>query len=59
MAQYNANTSEFLNNSKTLFEINMLATESGQPVTNTNPLPVTLGSDNITSTGNVNIGTTD
>ena len=58
MAQYNANTSEFLNNSKTLFEINMLATESGQPVTNTNPLPVTLGSENITITGNVNVGTT-
>jgi hypothetical protein len=58
MAQYNANTSEFLNQAKTLFEVNMLATESGQPVTNTNPLPVTLGSNNITITGNVNVGTT-
>ena len=58
MAQYNANTSQFLNSSKTLFEVNMLATESGQPVSNTNPLPVTLGSENITITGNVNVGTT-
>jgi hypothetical protein len=58
MAQYNANTSTFLGQSKTLFEVNMLATESGQPVTNTNPLPVTLGSNNITITGSVNIGTT-
>jgi hypothetical protein len=58
MAQYNANTSEFLGQAKTLFEVNMLATESGQPVTNTNPLPVSLGSNNITITGSVNIGTT-
>ena len=58
MAQYNANTSSFLGQAKSLFEINMLATESGQPVTNTNPLPVTLGSENITITGNVNVGTT-
>lgn len=58
MAQYNANTSQFLGQSKTLFEVSMLATESGQPVTNTNPLPVSLGSNNITITGNVNIGTT-
>jgi hypothetical protein len=58
MAQYNANTSSFLGQTKTLFEVNMLATESGQPVTNTNPLPVTLGSNNITITGNVNVGTT-
>jgi hypothetical protein len=58
MAQYNANTSSFLGQTKSLFEINMIATESGQPVTNTNPLPVTLGSENITITGNVNVGTT-
>jgi len=58
MAQYNANTSSFLGQSKSLFEINMLATESGLPVSNTNPLPVTLGSNNITITGSVNIGTT-
>jgi hypothetical protein len=58
MAQYNANTSSFLGQAKSLFEINMLATESGQPVSNSNPLPVTLGSNNITITGSVNIGTT-
>ena len=58
MAQYNANTSEFLGQSKTLFEVNMLATNDGNVVTNTNPLPVTLGAENITITGNVNVGTT-
>ena len=58
MAQYNANTSQFLGQTKTLFEVSMLANENGQPVSNTNPLPVTLGSNNITITGSVNIGTT-
>lgn len=43
---------------RTVFEVNMLATKDGAVVSNTNPLPVTLGSENITITGNVNIGTT-
>jgi len=58
MAQYNANTEQFLGQAKTLFEVNMIANENGQLVSNTNPLPVTLGSNNITITGSVNIGTT-
>ena len=45
-------------NSKTLYELGMIATVNGNPVTNTNPFPVTLGSDNITITGSVNVGTT-
>ena len=45
-------------NSKTLYELGMIATVDGNPVTNTNPFPVTLGSNNITITGNVNVGTT-
>ena len=45
-------------NSKTLYELGMIATVNGNPVTNTNPFPVTLGSENITITGNVNVGTT-
>jgi len=45
-------------NSKTLYELGMIATVNGDPVTNVNPFPVTLGSNNITITGNVNVGTT-
>jgi len=45
-------------NSKTLYELGMIATVNGDPVTNANPFPVTLGSNNITITGNVNVGTT-
>jgi hypothetical protein len=45
-------------NSKTLYELGMIATVDGNPVTNTNPFPVTLGSENITITGNVIIATT-
>lgn len=58
MAQYNKNTHLFLENNKTLYEVNMLATKDGGVVSNTNPLPVTLGSENVTITGNVNIGAT-
>ena len=58
MAQYNSANGSFLSSNKTLFETNMLATKNGQPISNTNPLPVTLGSNNITITGSVNIGTT-
>ena len=58
MAQFNKNTHLFLENNKTLYEVNMLATKDGEVVSNTNPLPVTLGSENVTITGNVNIGAT-
>jgi hypothetical protein len=57
MAQFKKGTNEFLNNSDTLFETSMIATKDGEVVDATNPLPVTLGSDTITITGNVNVGT--
>ena len=41
------------------YEIVMVATgKDGEVVTDINPLPVTLGSENITITGSVNIGST-
>jgi lipopolysaccharide export system protein LptA len=55
MAQYNANTSDFLGQAKTLFEVNMLATESGDVVTSTNRLPVDIGNTTINISGNVNV----
>ena len=58
MAQFNKNTHNYLENNKTLYEVNMVATKDGEIVSNTNPFPVTLGSDTITITGNVNVGTT-
>ena len=58
MAQFNKNDQVFLNQEKTLFEVSMLARKDGTVVSTTNPLPVTLGSENITITGNVNVGTT-
>lgn len=50
MAQIRVN-SEFI-------ETQGLVTSDGQLVTAENPLPVTLGSDSITITGSVNVGTT-
>ena len=57
MAQFNTGNNSFQGGNKTLFEVNQLATANGNIVSNTNPLPVTLGSDTITITGNVNVGT--
>ena len=50
MAQLRANN-EF-------YETHGLVTSDGAPVTTENPLPVTLGSENITITGSVNVGST-
>jgi len=58
MAQFNTGNNAFQSSNKTLFEVNQIATNDGHLVTNTNPFPVTLGSENITITGSVNIGTT-
>lgn len=83
MAQWNKNTQDYLNQERTLFEVNGIATrdgnivdelnrfpvgigttgfvginQGGSPVTFSNPFPVSLGSSNITITGDVNIGTT-
>lgn len=57
MAQWNKNTQDYLNQERSLFEVNMLATKDGNAVSVSNPFPVSLGSSNITITGNVNVGT--
>lgn len=57
MAQFRIDRNEYLGDNKTLFETNMISTRNGVPVSNTNPFPVTLGSDSITITGSVNVGT--
>ena len=57
MAQFNKTTQLFLGDNKTLFDTMMLATNDGNIVTPSNPIPVSLGSESITITGNVNVGT--
>jgi hypothetical protein len=42
MAQFRKDTQVFLNDSKTIFEVPMIATKDGEVVGVTNPLPVTL-----------------
>ncbi len=41
MAQFNKNTQDFLNQERTLFEVNMVANKNGEIVSTTNPFPVT------------------
>jgi hypothetical protein len=41
MAQFNKNTQDFLNQERTLFEVNMIANKNGEVVTLDNPFPVT------------------
>ena len=41
MAQFNKNTQDFLNQERTLFEVNMVANKNGEVVTLDNPFPVT------------------
>jgi hypothetical protein len=41
MAQFNRSTQDFLNQERTLFEVNMIANKNGEVVTVTNPFPVT------------------
>ena len=52
MAQFRKDTKQFLNQEKTIFEVNMLSTPDGQVVSNTNPLPVTLGNTTVEITSN-------
>lgn len=58
MAQFNKNDQDFLNQERTLFEVNMIANKNGQVVTYDNPFPVSLGSSTITIVGNITIPTT-
>ena len=55
MAQFNSANGSYQQQAKTLFETNMLASTDGEPISNTNPLPVNLGGANVTITGDVNI----
>lgn len=41
MAQFNKNEQDFLNQERTLFEVNMIANKNGEVVTLDNPFPVT------------------
>ena len=58
MAQFNKNTQDFLNQERTLFEVNMIANKNGEVVTYDNPFPVSLGSSTITIVGDITIPTT-
>ena len=57
MAQFRKDTQQYLGDSKTIYEVGMVAVSNGSIVSNAHPLPVTLGSDTITITGNVNVST--
>jgi hypothetical protein len=59
MAQFNSDTGALDPKISSRYEVVMLANNTnGDIVSTSNPLPVTLGSNNITITGNVNVGTT-
>jgi hypothetical protein len=55
MAQFNKNDQDFLNQERTLFEVNMIANKNGEVVTVDNPFPVSLGSSSITINGDITI----
>ena len=57
MAQFRIDTQSFLPQEKTIFESNILSTPDGRVVSFSNPLPVSLGSNNINIVGNVSIPT--
>jgi len=59
MAQYKVESGAYDTKISNHFEVMMLANgANGNIVSTSNPLPVTLGSNNITITGDVNVGTT-
>ena len=56
MAQWRTDLNQFKQpHNVHLYELGMIATKDGNPVTNTNPFPVSLGGANITISGNVSI----
>ena len=57
MAQFNKTSQTLLNQDKTLYEVMMLANKDGAPIDQANPLHVSLGTENVTITGTVNVGT--
>jgi len=58
MAIWNKIDQDYLNQERSLFEVFNVATKDGVQVSTSNPFPVSLGSSNITITGDVNVGTT-
>jgi hypothetical protein len=57
MAQFNTGNNAFQAGNKTLFEVNQIATNDGEPVTQSNRFPVDIGNTSISISGNVNINT--
>ena len=56
MTQYSTQTDDFLNTNRNIYEVNYLANgANGDVVSTGNPLPVSLGGDSVTITGNVTI----
>ena len=55
MAQWNIQTQDYLNQERSLFEVNTIATKDGQQVSVDNPFPVSLGSSSITINGDITI----
>ena len=55
MAMWDKDRLDFLDNNKTLFETNVLATKNGAIVDSDNPLPVSIGGESVTITGDVTI----
>jgi hypothetical protein len=56
MSQYSIETLDYLKNNRSIYEVMYLANNAnGEIVSTSNPLPVTLGSENITITGNVTV----
>lgn len=58
MAQYSKTRNSLLGTNADLHEVPMISTKDGMLVDSDNPFPVTLGSDNITITGSVNVDDT-
>jgi hypothetical protein len=54
MAQFNKSTQDFLNQERTLFEVNMIANKNGEVVTLDNPFPVT-GTVGISTSSTVSV----
>jgi hypothetical protein len=57
MAQYILPENSMSERNDDVFDVVMVSNKDGSVVDETNPLPVTLGSGNVTITGNVNVGT--
>ena len=58
MAIFSTSRNTLLTNNDGLYEVIMLTNKNGSLVDSDHPLRVSLGSDNVTITGSVNVGTT-